>query len=323
MNFKVTSSWLYLFVLLLLSGITVVTAQSDIERGRELFKNKRYSEAKPIFEGILNGDEKNAEANYYLGMIYWRYVGDLDKASELLETATENDESNAQYHFLYSGVLGVRAMRSNPIKQAYLATKIRNQLEKTIELEPAHVDARYNLIQFYIMAPGFMGGSIEKAKAQAESLVKLNAARGYMGYAAIAANEKDDGAAENYLLKAITADPKLSAPYHQLGYHYLKLKRHGEAIQQFKKMTEVDPTNANSFDSLGDGFIANNQIDEAIESFKKAVTLDPTFSASVFNLAQCYEKKNMIEEAKAQYRRYIALVPSGSKSDEAREKIKN
>ncbi|HMW34389.1 MAG TPA: tetratricopeptide repeat protein [bacterium] len=321
MNFKVTSSWLYLFVLLLLSGITVVTAQSDIERGRELFKNKRYSEAKPIFEGILNGNEKNAEANYYLGMIYWRYVGDLDKASELLETATENDESNAQYHFLYSGVLGVRAMRSNPIKQAYLATKIRNQLEKTIELEPTHVDARYNLIQFYIMAPGFMGGSIEKAKVQAGALVKYNAARGYIAYAQIATNEKDDASAENYFFKAIAADPSLPGAYHQLGYLYVKLKRPADAVKQFQKLTDVDPTNANSFDSLGDGFIANNQLDEAIESFKKAVTLDPTFSASVYNLAQCYEKKNMKEEAKTQYRRYLALVPSGSKFEKAREKI--
>lgn len=300
---------------------SLVFAQGDLERGRELFKNKRYNEAKPIFENIIRTDEAHAEANYCLGVIAMRQPGDLDQAIEYLEAAVENNESNAQYHFMLSGAMGMKAMRSNPIKQAFLAPKIRSQLEQTIALDPSHVEARVNLLQFYIMAPGFMGGSIEKAKAQAESLVKLNAARGYMGYAAIAANEKDDGAAENYLLKAITADPKLSAPYHQLGYHYLKLKRHGEAIQQFKKMTEVDPTNANSFDSLGDGFIANNQLDEAIESFKKAVTLDPTFSASVYNLAQCYEKKNMKEEAKTQYQRYIALVPSGSKSEKAREKI--
>jgi tetratricopeptide (TPR) repeat protein len=297
-------------------------AQSELERGRELFNKGNYAEAKNVFEQLLNKTNYNAEANYYLGSIYLRFDRDADKAIEYIEKAVDADPGNAQYHLILSSALGAKAMQSNVIKQAMLAPRIKSELEKAVELDPNNLDARTGLMQFYIMAPGIIGGSIDKAKLQAEALLKLSVYRGYMAYAAIYNYEDDLGTAEEYYRKAALSEPAKPGPYHQLGYLYIKQKRYQEAIKHFKKMVECDPGNANSYDSLGDGYLANDQLDEAIESYTQAVATDPKFAPSVFNLAKCCEKKNMKQEAKDHYRRYLALVPNGSQADEARSKLK-
>ncbi|MBL7996597.1 tetratricopeptide repeat protein [bacterium] len=270
---------------------SAVFAQSDLERGRELFKNKKYAEARMIFENISKGSGHEAEACYYLGSIYLRFERDPDKAIEYLEKAIEADNSKSEYHMALSNALGAKIMQSNVIKQAMLARRIKSELEKAVELNPNNAEARMSLLQMYVMMPGIMGGSITKARKQADALMQLNACLGYLGYAMISDYEEDLASAEAYYAKAIAAEPQLSRPYHQLGYLYLKQKRYEEAIKQFKKMAECDPGNANAYDSLGDGFLANDQLDDAMESYRKAVAIDPQFAPSVFNLAKCYEKK--------------------------------
>ncbi|MBL7959927.1 tetratricopeptide repeat protein [bacterium] len=307
--------------LLIFSLNSTLFAQSDLERGRELFKNKKYAEARSIFEKISNESDHQAEAYYYLGSIYLRFDRDPDKAVDLLEKAIESENANAKYHLMLSNALGAKAMQSNMLKQAFLAPKIKKEMEKAVELDPNYAEARMALTQFYVMAPGIMGGSIGKAKEQADALVKLDAYQGFMAYASIYNHEEDWQAAEGYFKKAIAAQPLKATPYHQLGYMYLKQKRTKEAVEQFKKMAEYDPANANSYDSLGDGYLADNKLDDAITSYKKAVSIDPKFGPSVFNLAKCYEKKNMKKEAKDNYKRYLALVPTGSQADEARSKL--
>jgi tetratricopeptide (TPR) repeat protein len=314
-------TWIY-GLLSLLSLQSVLFAQVDLDKGRELFKNRKYSEARTIFEKITSESENHAEANYYLGWICLRSENNPEKAIDYLEKAIEANNSNAKYHLLLSNALGSKAMQSNMLKQAFLAPKIKKEMEKAVELDPNYVEARAALTQLYVMLPGIMGGSIEKAKGQAEALVKLDAYRGFIAYALIYDHEEDWQAADEYYKKAIASGsgPQKANAHHQLGYRYLKQKRTQEAVEQFKKMIEYDPTNANSYDSLGDGYIADNKLDEAIDAYKKAVSVDPSFSASVFNLAKCYEKKNMKQEAKENYKRYLALVPTGSQADEARSK---
>lgn len=322
MSLFITHFVLVIGLLVLWPAHSAVFAQSDLERGRELFENKKYAEAKSIFQKISEGSGHQAEASYYLGSIYLRFDRDPDKAIEYLEKAIEADDSKSEYHRALSNALGAKAMQSNVIKQAMLASRIKSELEKAVELEPSNAEARMSLLQMYVMMPGIMGGSLAKAKLQAEALMQLSAGRGYMGYAMISDYEEDLASAEAYFAKAIAADPRLPGAYHQLGYLYLKQKRYQEAIKQFQKMAEYDPGNANAYDSLGDGFLANDQLDEAMESYRKAVAIDPQFPPSVFNLAKCYEKKNMKQEAKDQYKRYLALISTGSQADEARSKIK-
>ena len=64
----------------------------------EHFENDRYEEALPLFEELAR--EGNAEAMYYLGMMYyegWGVDKDLDKAVEWWKKADRRGNLDAKY----------------------------------------------------------------------------------------------------------------------------------------------------------------------------------------------------------------------------------
>jgi len=71
-----------------------------------------------------------------------------------------------------------------------LAPKMKSAWEKAIALDPKNLDARTSLIQYYLQAPGFMGGSVEKAKEVAGQVLKLKPAEGHRQLGNIYLNEK-------------------------------------------------------------------------------------------------------------------------------------
>jgi hypothetical protein len=73
---------------------------------------------------------------------------------------------------------GVVAMDANPIKQAWLAPKIKNEFEKAAALDPANIQTQWGLVHYYTKAPGFLGGSWKKALDCVKTIEKLNKAQG-------------------------------------------------------------------------------------------------------------------------------------------------
>lgn len=71
----------------------------------------------------------------------------------------------------------------------------RTEFEKAAELDPKSVDARHGLIEYYSQAPGFMGGSIEKAKEQAHEIEKIDPMRGHLDMASLLENKDKEIAA--------------------------------------------------------------------------------------------------------------------------------
>ena len=61
---------------------------------------------------------------------------------------------------------------------ASLAGKVRNEFEAAVRLDPNNVDARSDLGEFYLEAPGIVGGGRDKAEAQTQALAALDPAKG-------------------------------------------------------------------------------------------------------------------------------------------------
>ena len=110
---------------------------------------------------------------------------EVDEAIEAAEAWTEAEPNSADAWYMLGRTNGNKATRVNMFSAAGLAGDSREAYEKAVELDPGHVRARYDLIQFYMMAPGFMGGSEEKAAEMAAALEKLDAVWGNLGRAYI------------------------------------------------------------------------------------------------------------------------------------------
>lgn len=84
--------------------------------------------------------------------------------------------------------------------------KVRS-LMRAVQLDPSNVGAREGPVSFYVQAPGVMGGSIAKAREQAEAIAKINPMRAHFARASIAANQKDLATAERELRAAVDENP--------------------------------------------------------------------------------------------------------------------
>lgn len=195
---------------ILLCGIgAVVVAQID-STGVKLIEQRKHKEAQSFFETAVEKNEKDSDARYFLAFALTRQ-GKFDNAEDEIDEAIDLDENVSKYHQARGEILGQQAMNTNVISQAFLAPKIKNAFLRASELDPSNVMARVALYNYYIMAPGFMGGSEEKALAQLDAVKKLDPYRGHLLHANYCNRKKDSVSAESEIKKAIDAAPECAA----------------------------------------------------------------------------------------------------------------
>jgi tetratricopeptide (TPR) repeat protein len=98
---------------------------------------------------------------------------------------------------------GEKADDSSFITAAALTKKIRYHFEKAVELDGRNIDARSDLAEFYVEAPGFMGGGVDRAAEQARQMAQFDPAQAHWVNARIAEKKKDPAAAESEYRSAI------------------------------------------------------------------------------------------------------------------------
>lgn len=192
-----------LLAIFLLSPLLIL-AQSNFDKAEQLFKEKKYDQAEPIFESFLKQNPSHLKALEYLGDIAG-YEKSWDKAIVYYKKLKKLKSSEANYHFKYGGVLGMKAKESNKFKALGMIGEIRGSFEKAIELNPKHIEARWALVYLYINLPSIVGGSESKAIKYSNELLKLSPVDGYLSRGQIDEFfERYTGAEEQYK-KAIAA----------------------------------------------------------------------------------------------------------------------
>lgn len=173
---------------IVLAGPGSVLAQGGIEAGVRLFENGQFAAARRVFASAVRDNPHDAVAAFYLGRTFFAEEN-YDHAVRWLEQAVERDGGNAEYHLWLGRAYGHQAMRASVWRQFFLARKVKAHFEKAVELDPDNTAARLDLVEYYLKAPGFLGGSAEKARAQAEEIKRRDAERGREAEEMLAAAE--------------------------------------------------------------------------------------------------------------------------------------
>ena len=277
-----------MLTVIILSFYSLLLATVSFEKIDQLIEDKNFEEAKTHLEEMIDQDDENAEAYFKLG-ICWFSLGDNDEAVDAFEEATELDDTNAKYYTWLGNALGRKTQNASIFKQPFLAPRIKNAYKRAVELDSTLVGARIGLAQYYLMAPGIMGGDVEKARWHIDILLEMGELQGKFLLATYYNNEDmPDSAIIVYeqLEADVGNDPQYYNFYNQYGYMLLNQKKYDAAIDKFKKQVELAPDRANPYDSLGDGYRAAGRIDEAIAAYKKALEIDPNISSSKDNLEE-------------------------------------
>ena len=302
---------------LFLLPFAFLSAQETVQRADA----KDFDGARKMLETSVHRNDGDSEAHFQLGILLFDHFRDLDAAEEQLERAVEIAESRADYHFVLGRVYGAIAQNGGVFSGMKYAGKVKAEFIRAVELDPNNLTYHSALLSYYLMAPSIVGGSVSKAREQAEALLRLDAHEGHMAFAQVAEYEKDYQAAETRYKAAIAANPAKPRAYHRLGYLYLNQQRLDEAIAQFREYVRYAPDDPNSHDSLGEALLEKGAYDEALQEYAKALAMNPRFFDSLYGTARCYEGKGMRTEALSFYRQFLSFNPSGETAETAQRQV--
>ena len=168
----------YLLFCLFFFSILVV-AQPNFDKAEKLYQQGQISSAKSLFETALKENPNHLKTLEYLGDIegiakHW------DKALFYYEKLKKLKPTEANYYYKYGGVLGMKAKESNKLKALGMIGEVKSSFEKSIQLNPKHIEARWALIELYLQLPGIIGGSEAKANRYANELLMAIYLRGIL-----------------------------------------------------------------------------------------------------------------------------------------------
>ena len=153
-----------------------VQASEDVATGVRLFEHGQFAAAQQFFAEFVRRHPTDPSGAYYLGRLAFESK-QYDQAATLFEQAAQLKGGNSEYHRWLGRTYGRQAEREEG-DAFFLARKAKKYLEKAVELSPDNLEARFDLLEYYLQAPLLLGGDAAKAKAQAEEIAKRNAAEG-------------------------------------------------------------------------------------------------------------------------------------------------
>jgi tetratricopeptide (TPR) repeat protein len=284
-------------------------SQSSVEKAKALYESKKYEEAEKILKSVGEKTADYATARYYLGRIAFDKK-EYDDASDYFEEATEADPKGADYFNWLGNTYGTIARDANMLKQGMLAPKMKKAWETAIALDPKNLDARTSLIQYYLQAPGFMGGSIDKAKEVAKQIIALNPAEGHRQLGNVYLSDKKPAEAEKEFLEAVKINPDYIS---LLANFYTNQKQYDKAFALFEEAIKKNPQDYTSIYQVGKtSALSGQKLDRGEECLKKYLTHtpmqnEPSHAGANMRLAQIKEKRGQKAEAKKLFETALKL----------------
>jgi tetratricopeptide (TPR) repeat protein len=310
----------------LLLGGAAGAASDALTPGIQLYDARRFEEARKFFEPYAAKNPKDADAALYLGRALFA-LRKLEPAAEWLEKAAALAPRRSDVYLWLGRAYGQAAVGASVFRQAGLAKKTQTAWEKSVALDPNNLDARDSLIQFYLMAPGFMGGGVDKAREQAAEIRKRDPIRGHLASVTIAFDQKDTAAAERELKVAIQEAPADPRARLSLSLLYQTQEKWAASFDILEALVKADPENYDALYQVGRAAALSGQrLDRAEECLKRYLGRAPgpqsaPLANAHFRLGQVYEKKGSKAQARAEYQAALKLDPNLKEAKEALAKL--
>ena len=269
----------FLFVLLTLA---VWGKLPEWDRAHDLYQRTEYTQALAILNQLPKQD---ADTLQLAGQCYLMQ-GDYKKAGDAFEKALALAPRSSELHRLMGSVYGRRAESGSVFTAAGNARKAHQYFEQAVQLDPSNREAVSNLFEYYLEAPGIMGGGLDKAENLIRHLTGLDTPAGHHALAQLEGKRKNYEAEEEQLRRAAELAP------HQPG----------RLVDLAKFLSD------------------RGRVKESDEKFAEAARIAPSNPELIFARAETYiQQKRNIVEARQLLERYMAspLTPDDPSRQEA------
>jgi len=216
-------------------------ASDVIEQADRLYRHTDYHASLRLL-----GSEHNPDAAFYslMGKDHFM-LGEYKKAVDAFEKAAAMEPSNSMYQLWLGRAYGRRAETSGWLTAGGNAVKARQSFEKAVALDPNNREALNDLFDYYLNAPGLLGGGADKAEAIARRIANERPAESEFEEAQLAEHRRQFDAAEAHLRRAVQFAPREVGRVVDLARFLAKRGRLEESDARFteaERLAPHDPT---------------------------------------------------------------------------------
>lgn len=260
---------------------------ADLQVAITAFNEAHYSKAKPLFELASKDATTKNDAFYYLGRIAFE-ESDVDKAKEYLDQSVGLEPNTSDEYYWLGRAYGELAQKTNIFKQASYASNSHKYLQMAVDTDPKSVEALRGLFFFYVVAPGIVGGGIDKAERTLSDIRKLSPV---------------DADIEQLIL-------------------FDKKEEHEKQLSHAKFLVTTYPNSAEALFRSAQIFRNQQKLDSAINAFELASKLPITaqnrmyVEASIFQFGETCQWANVrTEDAIESLEKYMAIKTEVKKAE--------
>ena len=216
---------------------SAAASQEAVGRASALYQRTEYQGSLHVLAQVPTPDA----ACYLLSGKNYFMLGDYKRATEFFEQALALSPGSSEYELWLGRAWGRRAETSGWLMAGPHASKARQHFERAVALDPHNHEAKNDLFDFYLNAPGFLGGGMEKAEAIAKSIAGERPAESEFEQAELAERTKDYAAAEAHLRRAMELAPSEAGRIVDLARYVAKRGRLAESDVLFEQARKLAP----------------------------------------------------------------------------------
>ncbi len=271
----------FLLAATLAGNADALNGELDARQLQAFIAEGRFQQVIEYFEDESVLETASPAAQFALSQAYY-YTEAYKKSVERLSALIDDGFESSAIQNWYGKALVQAGLKSNVLKRPFFARRARKALERAVELDSTNTVARQDLLKYYLLAPGFLGGDDNKALQQAEALRALNSWEGFKAYGTLYFHRKEYASAERELLAAIDSYPADIQFYEFLSEIYREAQEFDKLINTYLQAARHIPEARSSFLLLAlELAVEINQCDNLLQSLA-AETATPLNDPQVY-----------------------------------------
>ena len=300
-------------------------AQSTDADFQPLLKERKFQEVEALANARITKNPSDELAIWYLTSVSANDKIKRETTITKAEACIAALPKSAKCHHAMGRLYGAAALSSGPLDMMKYASRIKDEFLLAVELDPSNYDARRDLGQYYLQAPGIAGGSVRKAINNADEMGKINPTMGRLLRADVHIYEKEFDQTEVLLAGTKPGNDEqtttgLTQGWIALGFGLIGDKQFAKAQSLFERLVQADPGNAALHFGLGRAQLEANALDAAIVSMERALKIDSKLTAH-YRLGIAYQLKGDKPKAIAALQQFLSYAPAGKSADDAKKRL--
>jgi len=223
-----------LALFLLAAIVPVARAGGSLDDAIRLYNFGDFNQAVKVLSQLRDTSPDDHAVRFWLGKSYLK-IREWGKAVREMEKAVQLQPLNANYHLWLGRACGSKASNTIFFKALGWARRVVKEFERARQIAPDNIDVRFDLLEYYLQAPGIAGGGRDKAEAEVLAITKLNPQKGYIARSTILSKDRKWDLAQKELLQATIDFPNDADAFKDLADFLLERKDYKGALENGTK----------------------------------------------------------------------------------------